>query len=130
MKGKVGFIILLISAMTLNAAELTNTNEKDLGSGFYELSGTDSGIQVRYLQYGEKKLGQLGNYSISPSGSYAAFQDTPAGNLYLFRVYDQSLEQLTKEFIAPASKYTWNETLEILDVKFKGNTNPKSFAIE
>ena len=130
MKGLAIFILLFISSIALNAAGLTDINEIDLGSGFRELRGTENGNKVRYLHYGEKKLGQLGNYSISPSRSYVAFQDTPAGNLYLFRVDDQSLEQLTKEFIAPASKYTWNETLEILDVKFKGKTNPQSFAIE
>ncbi len=123
-------LIFWITSSTLYAAELTNTREIDLGAGFRELRGTENEVRVRYLYYREKKLGQLGNYSISPSSAYAAFQDTPAGNLYLFRVYDQSLEQLTKEFIAPASKYTWNETLEILEVKFDGKAKAQSFALE
>jgi hypothetical protein len=130
MKSLIYFFILIIAPLALHAAELTDTREIDLGSGFRELRGSENGNSIRYLYKGERKLGQLGNYSISPSGSYAAFQDTPAGNLYLYRAYDQSMEQLTKEFIAPARKYTWNETLEILEVTFNGKTKPHSFALE
>lgn len=116
--------------MLVHAGELTDVSEKELRSGFRELHGTDNGNKVRFLYYQATKLGQLGNYSISPSGSYAAFQDTPAGNLYLFRVDEQQLEQLTKEFIAPARNYSWNETVEIVEVTFSGNSKPQSFALE
>jgi len=130
MKQYAYFLILLFTSITAYAAELINTREIDLGSSFRELRGQEGVTDVRYLYYDNKELGRFNNYSISPSKGYAAFQDAPAGNLYLFRVYDQSIEQLTKEFIAPVSKYKWNETLEILEVSFTDSTPAQSFALE
>ena len=130
MKHYAYFLILLFSSMTAYAAELTDTSEIDLGSSFRELRGTEGITNVRYLYYDKKKLGRFNNYSISPSKGYAAFQDAPAGNLYLFRAYDQSIEQLTEKFIAPVSKYKWDETLEILEVSFSDSTPAQSFALE
>jgi len=129
MRTLASFIILFFYASVSNS-EILDARVTNLGYGFQEVNATETDGKFRYLYFGDRKLGKLGNYSISPSGNYAAFQDSPAGNLYLFRTADKTMEQLTKEFIAPATKYSWNETLEIVDVKFSGKKETMSFAIE
>lgn len=123
-------LLLLFFAGSLIAAEPTKAESVNIGSGFIVKKTVTNDGQIRQLFYGKNKLGQIGNYSISPSGHYAAFQDAPAGNIYLYRVDDNHIEQLTRDFIAPTRQYSWDETLEILRVEFTNNAKPMSFAIE
>jgi len=123
-------LLLLFLPGSLMASETPEVESINIGSGFIvKKTSTDEG-QIRQLYYGENKLGQIGTHSISPSGHYAAFQDVPAGYIYLYRVDDNHIEQLTREFIAPTRKYTWDETLEIVRIEFTNNAKPLSFAIE
>lgn len=123
-------LLLLFLTGSLMASETPGVESVNLGSGFFVKKTSTNKEQVRHLYYGENKLGQIRNYSISPSGHYAAYQDEPAGHIYLYRTDDNHTEQLTREFIAPTRQYTWNETLEIVRIEFTNNTKPLSFAIE
>lgn len=123
-------LIFLLLYTSVSNSETLDTRVTNLGYGFQEVSATETDGKFRYLYFGDRKLGKLGNYSISPSGNYVAFQDKPAGNLYLFRTTDKTMEQLTKDYIAPAKRYSWNETLEFVEIKFTGIKETMSFAIE
>ena len=123
-------IILLLFYSSASLGEILDTRITNIGYGYQEVRTTETDGEFRYLYFGDRKLGKLGNYSISPSGNYAVFQDTPDGNLYLFRAIDKTMEQLTKEFIDQASKYKWNEKLEIVEIKFSSVKETQSFALE
>jgi len=122
------FVLLFFSSLAYS--EESEIKAVDIGSGFSIKTISVDGGKSRQLYFGGIKLGQLGNYSISPSGSYAAFQDAPAGNIYIFRVDEKYKEQLSSTFIAPIKQYTWNEKLEILRVDFANDAKSMSFAIE
>ena len=123
-------LLLLILSARLYAGEILDSTETDLGSGFHELHTTEINGKFQYLYYHDRKLGQFGSYSISPSGHYAAFHDVRTGQIFLFRSSDQSLEQLTRESIKSTGKYTWNEKFEILQVTLPDQAEPLQFALE
>ncbi len=93
-------LFILFMANSLIASAIAETDNVSIKSGFFVKDVNSDEGQIRQLYYGKKKLGQLSSYSISPSGQYAAFQDKPAGHIYLYRVDDDHLERLTREFIA------------------------------
>lgn len=122
-------IVLLFFYASVCSGEILDARVTNIGYGFQEVRTTETDGEFRYLYFGDRKLGKLGNYSISPSGNYAAFQDKSDNNIYLFRALDKTMEQLTNEASTQASKYSWNEKLEFVDVKFSNNKT-QSFAIE
>lgn len=89
---------------------------RDLGFGFRDVMFARP-VQVSfesighfgYLYYGNTQLCQLGKCSVSPSGDYAAYQDGPSGNLYLFHRISGRLTQLTRRYPGFADRFIWHE---------------------
>jgi len=130
------FTLSLLFSTLLFADEVISSETRDIGHGF-ELQKTTEikspsteQSKHRYLYHKGKKLAEIDKYSISPSGSYVAYMGAPAGDLYLFSKSDGKITRLTKQFIAPVKKFSWNETFEVLEVSFSGKAADKSFALE
>lgn len=63
----------------------------------------------KYLYYGEKRLCQLGECSVSPPGGHIIFQDGASGNLFLYRRRDGRLSPLTKKFVSLVKTFEWHD---------------------
>jgi len=131
------FITLFFFSAALYAGEVISSESVDRGSGFSELKTVerqaDSPNETskhRYLYHKNRKLSEVSKYSISPSGSYAAYVVEPTGNIILYSSSDGQITALTKKFIAPVKKFSWNETFEVIEVSFKGKEPAKNFALE
>lgn len=132
-----GLIILFFFSFTLYAGEVVSSESINRGSGFSELKtvekqagSSDKTSRHKYLFHKTRKLSKVSKYSISPSGSYAAYVSEPVGNIVLYSSSDGQVTVLTKKFIAPVKKFLWNETFEMLEVSFSDKTPSQNFALE
>jgi hypothetical protein len=90
---------------------------RDLGFGFREVHrsqenppGSFEGIgHFKFLYYRDRKLTQLGLYSIAPSGRSVIFQEGPSGDVLLFTAEGRSLRTLQKYPIAIINGFRWSD---------------------
>ena len=109
----------------------------DLGFGFRQIvltepsaSSFESSGHFEYLYYRNRRLCQLGDCSVSPSGRYAIYQDGPSGNLFLFRRADGRLTQLTSQFVALVDAFEWQEDANTVEARFTGGHEAQMFALQ
>jgi len=109
----------------------------DLGFGFQRvlMAEPDKASLERiehfeYLYYRDRRLCQVGAFSVSPSGRYAIYQDGPSGNLFLFRRADGRLTQLTSHFIALAVSFQWHENDHWVEAHFTNEHRPEPFKLQ
>ena len=124
--------LLLSACSTVLQVERT----ADLGFGFRRVtvaepsqSSFESVGHFDYLYFGDRRLSQVGAYSISPSGRYAAYQDAPSGDLFLFRSSDRKRIQLSRQCGAPVDVFQWHEEQNSVEALFSGGHGTRAFAL-
>ncbi len=78
------------------------------------------------LYYREQRLGTIGQYSISPSGRFALFEDT--GKLMLFDRQRRKIREVTDGFAIPRS-FTWSESAGFVDIVYYERDTPSHIAL-
>ncbi|HEV2246207.1 MAG TPA: hypothetical protein VGW37_06100 [Terriglobia bacterium] len=108
----------------------------DLGFGFRRVimaepsqSSFESIGHFEYLYFGDRRLCQVGACSVSPSGRYAAYQDGPSGNLFLFCRVDSRATQLNARFVALVDTFTWHENAHAVEAHFTPGQGVQTFAL-
>jgi hypothetical protein len=108
----------------------------DLGFGFRRVvmaepsqSSFESIGHFEYLYFGNRRLCQVGACSVSPSGRYAAYQDGPSGNLFLFCPVDGRTIQLTSQFVALVDTFDWHEDVRSIRAHFGPGHGAQTFAL-
>ncbi len=109
---------------------------RNLGFGFrYEThaeptnSSFESITHQAYLYYGDRKLCNVGEYSIAPSGRFAIYQDGPSGTLFLFRRADGKIFQLTPKSIGFPETFVWHERVHTVEVHLEHIKTPAIFQL-
>lgn len=125
--------VFLVACATTSQVERTT----DLGFGFRRVvvaeashSSFESIGHFEYLYYGDRRLCHFGECSVSPSGSYAIYQDGPSGCLFLFRRADGRLTQLTSQFVALVDTFEWHEDASVVEAHFASGYDVQKFAIQ
>lgn len=121
------YFSLVFMTTSLWAGVVIDSNITDLGSGYRKVraiekvsAASSETEQFTYLYYKDKKLGQASKYSISPSGEYLIFQDSTTGDIFLFDSASGKLELQKITKIVPVRKFSWNERMEYVKVRFTG----------
>lgn len=129
-------IFLMFFAGVVFAEVVVNSRSIDRGYGFREIRtveakniSTTKTSKHRYIYYKDQKLGQIKQYSISPSGSYIVFVSDPEGSLFLYTP-SEKLITLLAEKIKSIRKFSWNETYEVLTIELSDKSPAMNFAIE
>jgi hypothetical protein len=79
------------------------------------------------LYYGSRRLGTVGQWSISPSGRFALYEDE--GRLLLFdRQLGQTREVTDGTFAIPAS-FAWRESADVVEVAYYENHAPSTIEL-
>jgi len=127
-------ICLLLSNLAL--AQFSIERTRNLGSGFRietraepRSSSFESVGHFEYLFYGERKLCQVGQYSVDPSGKFAIYQDAASGILFLFRRADQRVFRLTPKPVGFPGTFLWYERGGTVEVRFEGNKTFTAFKL-
>jgi hypothetical protein len=135
---KTSILSFAVLPFFLGACTSTSRLERstDLGFGFRRAvvaepssSSFESIGHFECLYYRDRRLCQLGDCSVSPSGSYAVYQDGPSGNLFLFRRADGQLTQLTSQFVALVGTFEWHEDMNTVDAHFTDGHGVRRFAL-
>jgi hypothetical protein len=126
----------LLSACT-GTPKVVVEQSTDLGFGFRRVVmaepvkvSFESIGHFAYLYYRDRRLCQVDECSVSPSGRYVIYQDGPSGDLFLFRRADSRLTKLTSHFIAPADSFQWHEDSNSVEAHFTGGHAAETFALE
>ena len=100
---------------------------QDLGFGFRRVTIAKQNKfemgHYPFLYYQNRLLCQIGAGSppsISPSGNFAACQDSRTGKLILFRRRDERLTDLTTSFIGIVRSYAWHEDQDTVEAEIAG----------
>jgi hypothetical protein len=110
--------LLLASSMLLVAAiacaQPSGVEQRqDLGFGFHrDVIAEPSSFEIghfEYLFYRDRKLCQLDECAVAPSGDAIIYQDGPSGNIFVFHRRDGKITQLTKKFPGLVSRFVWHE---------------------
>jgi hypothetical protein len=72
--------------------------------GFFESIG-----HFEFLFYRHRKLCQLDDCWVAPSGKSIVYQDGPSGNLFVFFRDGERIIQLTKKFPGLVVEFQWHE---------------------
>ncbi len=103
---------------------------KDLGFGFRRVVVTAPGVgnssfeigHYRFLYYRNRRLSQIGEFSISPSGQYAVFQDGPTGDTVLFTRKTEILRHIyAGRMRGHALEYVWGFGERSVTIVFDDN---------
>jgi len=123
---------LLLASCAASPVERTT----DLGFGFRRValaepshSSFESIGHFEYLYFRDRRLCQLGECSVSPSGRFAVYQDGPSGCLFLFRRADGSQTQLTTQFVALVDGFDWQEDAGAVEARFASGHGVQRFAL-
>ncbi len=79
------------------------------------------------LYFGEKRLGSAGQYSVSPSGRYAMFDDT--GKLRLFDSNSGAIRDVTDGTFAVPWTFAWDEAAGVVDVTYYQSHDPSKISL-
>lgn len=109
----------------------------DLGFGFQRVtlaeptvSSFESIGHFGYLYYRDQRICSLGDCSVSPTGTYAIYQEGASGNLFLFRRADGKTTQLTPAFVALVEKFVWQEKAGTVEAHFGAEHGVKKFPLQ
>src|SRR5262249_21703666 len=72
--------------------------------GFFESVG-----HFEFLFYRQRKLSQLHDCWVAPSGKSIVYQDGPTGNLFVFFRDSERIVQLTEKFPGLVVEFQWHE---------------------
>jgi hypothetical protein len=72
--------------------------------GFFESVG-----HFEFLFYRQRKLCQLNDCWVAPSGRSVVYQDGPSGNVFVFFRQGERIAQLTKKFPGLIVEFQWHE---------------------
>jgi hypothetical protein len=107
--------ILLLTLMAASGRAQPSGIEQrqDLGFGFHrDVIAEPSSFEVghfEYLFYRNRKLCQVDECAVAPSGKAVVYQDGPSGNIFLFRPADGKIVQLTRKFPGLVESFSWHE---------------------
>lgn len=106
-------ILTLVVAATACAQPSGVEQRQDLGFGFHrDVIAEPSSFEVahfEYLFYRSRKLSQIDECAVAPSGKAVVYQDGPSGSIFLFRPGDGKIVRLTRKFVGLAEKFDWHE---------------------
>jgi hypothetical protein len=110
---------------------------QDLGHGYrlvqrqQDTSSDPNGFEAvaHYadLYYGLRKLGTPGQFSISPSGRYAGFEEE--GRLLLFDRQSRAITDVTDGAFAIPRTFDWNEPAAFLEIDYYEDHAPSSIEL-
>lgn len=80
------------------------------------------------LYYFRQRLGEVGTYSISPSGRFALFEDT--GRLMLFNRQARQTRVVTDGTFAVPREFAWDESGGIVNVTYYDKHTPSRIKLE
>gem|GEM_PF-1834105 len=113
---RVILVSLALLADSVFAQNLGVERKQDLGFGFHRdviAEATPHSFEAvghsEYLFYRDRKLCQLDECAVAPSGGAIIYQDGPSGNIFLFRRKDGKITQLTKKFPGLVDRFVWHE---------------------
>ena len=109
-------IVLTFATGSVGAQTLGVERRQDLGFGFHRdviAEATPHSFEAvghfEYLFYRDRKLCQLDECAVAPSGDAIIYQDGPSGNIFVFRRKDGKITQLTKKFPGLVDRFVWHE---------------------
>ena len=115
-------------ALTLLCLIMASCSSNSLEHGYrlVQRSETSGGFEGRAhykdLYFHQHRLGEVGQYSISPSGRYALFEDN--GKLQLFDRTNTRTRDVTDGSFAIPKSFNWRESAGIVEVVYyEGHTN-------
>ncbi len=136
MKSTILSLALLPLFLSACASTTRVEHTTDLGYGFRRVvlaepssSSFESTGHFEYLYYRDRRLCDLGDCSVSPSGSYVIYQEGPSGNLFLFRRAGGKPTQLTGQFVSLVDTFEWREKESAVEVHFSAGHGAQTFAI-
>jgi hypothetical protein len=114
---RASLIVLTLATGTLFAQTLGVERRQDLGFGFHRdviamqnpPGFFESVGHFEFLFYRQRKLCQLDECAVAPSGKAVVYQDGPSGNLFLFRPADGKPVPLTRKFPGLVDQFEWHE---------------------
>jgi hypothetical protein len=128
---------LLIFAVLVLAACSCSTGSRSLGHGYrivprtVDMSHVPDAFEglAHYtdLYYRSHRLGTVGEYSISPSGHYALFQDD--GRTLLFDRTSQESRDVTDGQFAIAKSFAWSEDSGVVQVEYYDGHSPSKIEV-
>lgn len=84
--------------------------------------------QYNDLYYGRRRLGTIGQYSISPSGRFALYEAT--GRLLLFDRESRQIRDVTDGVFAVPKSFVWQESTGVVLVYYFGNHAPSLIRLQ
>jgi len=119
--GVTGFAPLVLAALLSSVPGCTS---QDRGHGYRLVPvtvinppGSFEGLaHYNDLYHGLRKLGRVGQYGVSASGRYAAFEDN--GKLRLFDNRSNRIRDITDGEFAIPSNFEWDESAGFLEIDY------------
>lgn len=112
---------------------------KDLGFGFRRVVVMAPGVgnssfeigHYGFLYYRDRRLSQTSEFSISPSGQYAVFQDGPTGDTVLFTRKTETLKHIyAGSMRGHALEYMWGFGERSVTIVFDDNKRSKPIHLD
>lgn len=106
----------------------------DLGHGFKYVVRSEETVasfesvgHFAFLYYKETSLGQVGRYSVAPSGRFALYEFM--GTLQLFDAESETATDVTDPPFAVPSAFRWAERERVVTVKYFGDHKPSDIPL-
>jgi hypothetical protein len=114
MRTRLRFTLWTLLVTTAAYAQSSGVERRqDLGFGFHrDIIAQDASWELghfEYLFYGSRKLSQIDECAVAPSGKAVVYQDAPSGKIFLFRPADSTVLQLS-DFPGLVQKFDWHES--------------------
>jgi WD40 repeat protein len=121
--------------LAISTSVVAGCASQDLGHGYRLIHVTVINPPVAFealahyddLYYGLRKLGRVGEYDISPSGRYAAFEDD--GTIRLFDRQSRRIHNITDGEFAVPSRFDWDESAGVLKISYYERPAPSRIAL-
>lgn len=114
-----------------------STESRSLGDGYRivprtvdvsHVSGAFEGLaHYNDLYYRSHRLGTVGEYSISPSGRFALFQDD--GKTLLFDRMTRQTRDVTDGSFAVAKSFAWSENAGVAQIEYYDGHSPRTIEV-
>ncbi len=126
--------LLSVSALVLAGVSVSCQTAEHSGNGYRleHRSRPSSGFEGRRhwqeLYYGSTRVGSVGQYSISPTGRFAVFEDN--GSLRLFDRRTSKTTDVTDGTFALPKSFEWHEDAGTLRINYyDGNHDPSTIRL-